>query len=152
MSLAGYDSVALPTAPRAAAHFVDAQKKLHQNWGDDPHLRSSLAIERYHIHATDGDIGHVESLLVDDQAWSIRYLVVNTSDWWLGHQMLVAPPWITDISWLNATVSVDLTRRAIKDAPAYDAKALPNREQERALFDHYGRPDHGNAVAKPPIA
>ena len=150
MSLAGYGSAPLPTKARATADFVDAQVKLHRERGDDPHLRSCRAIERYHIHATDGDIGHVDSLLVDDAAWVIRYLVVNTSDWWLGHQTLVAPPWIADIGWLDATVSVDLTRQAIKDAPAYDENALPTPAQERALFEHYGRPDHGNALAAPP--
>ncbi|MEO7127552.1 MAG: PRC-barrel domain-containing protein [Rhodoferax sp.] len=147
MSLTGYASARLPTGARETANLADAQAKLQRDRGDDPHLRSCLAVEGYHIHASDGDIGHVESLLLDDEAWVIRYLVVNTSDWWLGHQTLVAPSWIADIGWLDATVSVDLTRQAIKDAPTYDANALPNREQERALFEHYGRPDHSNAVA-----
>ena len=152
MSLAGYGSVPLPTEPQATSNFVDAQIKLHRDRGDDAHLRSCRAIERYHVHATDGDIGHVESVLVDDEAWAIRYLVVNTSDWWLGHQMLVAPPWIADINWLDATVSVDLTRQAVKHAPTYDGKALPSREQERGLFDHYSRFGHRNPVAGEPPA
>ncbi|MEO9148341.1 MAG: PRC-barrel domain-containing protein [Burkholderiaceae bacterium] len=150
MSLGSYESMQLPTETGARANFVEAQTELHRERGDDPHLRSCREIERYHIHATDGDIGHVESCLVDDEAWAIRYLVVNTSDWWLGHQTLVAPSWITDVGWLDATVSVDLTRQAVKDAPVYDAEALPTREQERGLFEHYGRPDH--AVAAPPSA
>jgi hypothetical protein len=150
MGLAGPATAQLPTDPQAIRRFVDAQMKLHRDRGDDPHLRSCRTIENYHIHATDGDIGHVESLLMDDAACAIRYLVVNTSDWWLGHQVLLAPQWISDIGWLNATVSVDLTRQAIKDAPAYDAKALPNEEQERALFDHYGRPDHWSTALLPP--
>ncbi|MEO7056315.1 MAG: PRC-barrel domain-containing protein [Caldimonas sp.] len=145
MSLAGYGSVELPTEARARQKFVDAQLRLHRDRGDDPHLRSSRAVERYHVHAADGDIGHVESFLVDDQAWAVRYLVVNTSDWWLGHRTLVAPQWIVDISWLDATVAVELTRQAIKDAPAYDAQALPSPEQEQLLFDHYGRADHRDA-------
>ena len=152
MSMAGYPSARLPTEPRAKKEFVDNLAKLHRGRGDDPHLRSCRAIERYYIHATDGDIGHVESLLVEDNGWAIRYLVINTSDWWLGHQTLVAPPWITDIDWLDATVSVDLTRQAVKDAPSFDPKALPSPEQERRLFEHYGRPDHGNVVARPPPA
>ncbi len=119
------------------------------NW--DPHLRSASAVTGYRIHATDGDIGHVESLLVEGEGWAIRYLVVNTSDWWLGHQTLIAPPWITDIDWLDATVSVDLTRQTIKYAPAYDPSALPSPDQERALFDHYDRPNHANMVAAPPV-
>ncbi len=149
-SLRGYASSGLPNEPRATASFVDAQLKLHQDRGDDPHLRSCSAVEKYHLHAIDGDIGHVESFLVDDEAWAIRYLVVNTSDWWLGHQTLIAPSWIADISWLDATVSVDLTRQSIKAAPTFDPTALPNREQERKLFDHFGRQDHQNATVAQP--
>ncbi|MEP6882923.1 MAG: PRC-barrel domain-containing protein [Dokdonella sp.] len=152
ISLAGYPNVGLPAEPQAKKAFVDAMAKMHRDRGDDPHLRSCRAIERYYFHATDGDIGHLESLLVDDDAWVIRYLVVNTSDWWLGHRTLVAPPWITDISWLESTVSVDLARQSIKDAPAYDSKALPSPEQERDLFDHYGRIDHANRASLAPIA
>ncbi len=150
MSLTGYQGMGLPTEPRAQKAFAEHLAKLHRDRGDDPHLRSCRAIERYHIHATDGDIGHVESLLVDDQAWAIGYLVVNTSDWWVGHQMLVAPPWIVDISWLDATVSVDLTRQAVKEAPIYDAAEPPSPEQERRLSEHYGLPDHGSSIARPP--
>jgi hypothetical protein len=119
--------------------FVEAQAESHRQRGDDPHLRSGRAVVRYHIHATDGDIGHVDGLIVDDETWAIRYLVVNTSDWWLGHQVLIAPQWIADISWLEATVSVDLTRQAVKHAPAYDPDALPDREQERRVYEHYDR-------------
>lgn len=149
-SLARRSSAQLPIEPRATKSYVDAQLKLHRDRGDDPHLRSCRVVERYHIHATDGDIGHVGSLLLDDETWAIHYLVVNTSDWWFGHQMLIAPPWISEISWLDATVSTDLTRQAIKAAPPYDANALPNAAQERRLFEHYGRIDCGSALASPP--
>jgi hypothetical protein len=81
-------------------------------------------------------------MLVDDETWTIRYLVVNTSDWWLGHRVLVAPAWISDISWLEATVSVDLSREAIKHAPAFDPDALPDREQEKRMHEHYARPGY----------
>ena len=53
--------------------------------------------------------------------------------------MLIAPPWIADIRWIDATVSVELTRQAVKDAPRYDGKTLPDRVQERGLHEHYGR-------------
>lgn len=109
---------------------------------DDPHLRSCDAIGRYHVHATDGGIGHVEGLIVDDDSWVIRYLVVNTSDWWLGHQVVIAPEWIEDVSWLEATVSVDLSRQAVKHAPAYDPDAPPDREQEIDIYQHYARPGY----------
>jgi hypothetical protein len=93
----------------------------------------------YHVQASDGDIGHVEGLLVDEETWAIRYLIVNTSNWWLGHQVLIAPEWIQDVSWLEATVSVTLTQQAVRDAPPYDPEVRLDRRQEVAIHRHYGR-------------
>ena len=86
-------------------------------WGaGDPHLRSCQAVIRYHIHATDGDIGHAQGYLVDDETWAIRYVVVNTSDRWLGHEVNIAREWIKDVCWSDASITVDRTREAVKDA------------------------------------
>jgi hypothetical protein len=109
---------------------------------DDCHLRSSNAVSGHHIAATDGDIGHLEDLLVDDRTWAIRYLVVNTSNWWGGQRVLVAPGWIRDVSWSEAKVSIDLTRQAVKDAPPYDSAAELDRQREEAVYEHYGRPGY----------
>lgn len=119
--------------------FVAAQLQLHRERGDDPHLRAWNTVLGYHVHAIDGEIGHVHGLVIDDQSWVIRYLIVNTSGWWRGHDVLVAPQWIDDISWLEATVSVSLRRRAVKAAPLYDPAAPPDREQEQHLYRHHGR-------------
>jgi hypothetical protein len=106
---------------------------------DNPHLRSFNAVTGYSIEATDGDIGHVQGLLVDEETWAIRYMVVNTSNWWLGHQVLVAPQWIQSVSWPDSTVSVNLTRQAVQNAPAYDPSLGLDRAQEISTFNHYGR-------------
>jgi hypothetical protein len=108
----------------------------------DSHLRSCNAVMKYHIQATDGDIGHVHSLLVDDETWAIRYLIVDTSNWWLGHQVLIAPQWIDDVNWFDCEVSVELTRQAVKDAPRYDAAVSLNRVEEMGVHQHYGRPGY----------
>ena len=39
--------------------------------------------------------------LLDDETWAIRYIVVDTSNWWVGHKVLVAPRWIKSVSWLE---------------------------------------------------
>ena len=39
-------------------------------------------------------MGQVKGLLVDEETWAIRYLIVETSNWWFGHQVLIAPQWI----------------------------------------------------------
>jgi len=108
----------------------------------DHHLRSCNAILKYHVHASDGDIGHVAGLLVDDETWAIRYLIVDTSNWGLGHQALVAPQWIRDVSWSHSNVTIALSREALKDAPPYDEASPLDRGQEIELFEYYGRPGY----------
>lgn len=113
-----------------------------QDKPDDVHLRSGNAVVGYHIMATDGEIGHVDSLLVDEETWAIRYLVVNTSNWWLGHKVLVTPEWIGNVSWSNSTMTVELNRQAVKDAPPYDPAVQLDRDLEVGVHEHYGRPGY----------
>lgn len=72
------------------------------------------------LQASEGEIGHVAGFLVDDDTWAIRYLIVDASNWWLGHKVLVAPQWITGVHWSEQTVSVDLSRASIKVGPHYE--------------------------------
>ncbi len=115
-------------------------------WGSgesgDPHLRSSAAVIGYHIAGTDGDMGHVEDFLVDDETWSIRYMVVDTSNWWFGRKVLVSSEWITRVDWNESLLHVDLTREKIKNSPEYDPSGHVQREYETRLHDHYGRPGY----------
>jgi uncharacterized protein YrrD len=114
---------------------------------DDSHLRSCKAVIGNHVHATDGDIGHVEDVLVDDHTWAIRYMVVDTSNWWGGHRVLVAPQWLAAVNWPDAKVSVDLTRFAVQHAPPYDSAAQLDRQQEQAIYEHYGHPGYWTSQA-----
>jgi hypothetical protein len=108
----------------------------------DSHLRSCKAVTGHHIEATDGEIGHVDDFLLDDETWAIRYLVVDTSNWWVGHKVVIAPRWIRSVSWLDGRVSVDLTRQAVKDAPPYYPVAYLDRQQEMAIHEYSGRPGY----------
>lgn len=120
--------------------YLSAEKARHRN--DDPHLRSCKAVTGYRIHAKDGDIGHVTGFLADDETWAIRFLVVDTSNWWVGHKVLIAPLWIDGIDWTERTVSVDISREAIQTAPPFESIGEWNREQELRLFRHYTRRDY----------
>ena len=140
--LPGYAGYGSPTAERAEEDNAYARALEARHQDDDPHLRSCNAVVGYHIQANDGDIGHVWGLLMDEETWAIRYMVVDTSNWWLGHKVLIAPPWIRDLNWVDGTVSVDLTRQAVKDAPAYDEGAPLDRDHEQGLHEHYGRPGY----------
>jgi hypothetical protein len=109
---------------------------------DDPHLRSTTAVAGYHIHASDGEIGHVEDFLISDGDWSIHYLVVDTKNWWPGKKVLVSPGLATGIDWMGSLVTLGATRQSVKDAPTYDASTIVDRTYERNFHTHYvaGRP------------
>lgn len=110
--------------------------------GADAHLRSRAAVPAYQIGGNDGDIGHLADFLIDDDSWSIRYLIGNTGNWWPGHQVLISPEWITDVNWAAVTLSIDLARDRIRSAPAYDSLSMPDRAGEIDLYRHYGRSDN----------
>lgn len=105
----------------------------------DPSLRSARAVTGYYIAAQDGDIGHVDEFLVDDRAWAIRYLVVDTRNWWPGKKVVLSPEWIKTVSWADSRVYVDLRKDEIKAAPEYDAERPFDRDYENRLFEHHAR-------------
>ena len=113
--------------------------KTHPDTGDQ-HLRSVSEVTGYNIEAKDGDIGHVEDFIVDDESWIIRYLVVDTRNWLPGgKKVLVSPAWIEGVFWGDRTVMVSLRREKINSSPAYNPALPVNRKYETALYDFYGR-------------
>jgi len=56
--------------------------------------------------------------------------------------VLIAPQWIDHVDWAQSTVSVGLTREAIKRSPPCHSAAPLDREQEAGIHTHYGRPGY----------
>ena len=106
---------------------------------DDPHLRSTRQITGYHIHATDSEIGHVEDFIVDDEDWTIRFLVVDTRNWLPGKKVLLSPQWIKRVQWDDSSVYFDLTRDSVENSPEFDPSGPISRDYEAFLIEHYGR-------------
>lgn len=145
---AGYDGIDGEYKRRQAN--ATSREGVHQP--TDQHLRSCNVVSKYRVHASDGDLGHVKGMLVDERTWSIRYMIVNTGNWWLGHSVIISPEWIDKVSWTNEEVSIDLTRQAIKDAPPYDSTVQLNRDHELGIYKHYGRTGYWTENAKHRIA
>jgi hypothetical protein len=108
----------------------------------DSHLRSFKEVAGYHIQAADGQIGHVEDFLADDESWTIRYLVVDTRNWLPGRKVLIASDWLDDVSWPDRKVAVDLKQEQIKDSPKYHPNAPVVRSYEENLHAHYAIPPY----------
>jgi hypothetical protein len=104
---------------------------------DDPHLRSFEAITGYHIHASDGEIGHVQDFLFEETDWKVRYLVVDTQNWWPGKRILIAPRSVRGIDWTDNQVNLKVDCQTVKDSPAYDASTTVDRAYETNFEKHY---------------
>jgi len=85
----------------------------------DPHLRSVAEVTGYHIHALDGDIGHLEDFLIDDESWKIDSAVVDTKNWGFGSHVLVSPAEMNEVNWAERYIRVELTRYKIKCSPSW---------------------------------
>jgi hypothetical protein len=129
----------LATPPTASTEAMAARIRREST---DSHLRSGEAVTGYNIEAADGEIGHVDGFVVDDEAWAIRYMEVATRNWWPGKKILLSPAWIERVSWTDSKVYVGLSREAIKDAPEYVESRPITREYENRLYFHYGRPPY----------
>lgn len=101
------------------------------------HLRSSGELSGYKIHASDGELGKVEDFIIDDQSWTIRYLMIRPGNWPTQTHVLLSPEWIERVSYENAEVIVRLPSSLIKTAPHYDPSMPVTREYEDTLHAHY---------------
>ncbi len=106
----------------------------------DPHLRSLGEVTGYDVEASDGAIGHIDSFLIDDTSWDIRYLVADTANWWFGRHVLLSPAAVQAIDWGQHTLRLNLTCYKIKGSPAWEPTGLLDRAYERLLQAYYEWP------------
>ncbi len=127
---------AMPILPGSRRHeeaIADAQRDR-----DDVHLRSIKAVTGYHIHAIDGEIGHAEDFIVADTDWSVRYLVVDTKNWWPGKKVLISPHSIKEIDWSERLVNISVDRQKVEAGPAYDASMTIDGAYDEKFLTYYG--------------
>jgi hypothetical protein len=83
------------------------------------HLRSSQAVNGYHVRATDGVSGHVCDFLMDDQSWAIPHLVVKIGHRLSGPEVELPTAKVIRISYEESTVFLNLTMAALAQCPAH---------------------------------
>lgn len=124
---------------REARAREQRQEPTPREKGWDPHLRSTYGVSGRHIQTPDGELGHVADFIIDDENWAIRYLIVDTHNWWPGKKVLVSPQWIERVSWGERKVFVNLSRETIKRSPEYTEESPLTRNYEISLHGHYNR-------------
>jgi hypothetical protein len=98
-------------------------------------LRSAQEVAGYHFQATDGEIAQVEDFYIDDQVWTLNYIVVDTRNWLPGRKVIVSPQWTSVVSWSERKVFFDLSREKKENSPEYNPAEPPDRKYEGLLYD-----------------
>jgi len=137
----GGGAIAAPLVAPALSGLM-APERPEGTPGQDPHLRSCAAVTGYHVHGSDHDVGHVEGFLLDDRDWSIRYLIVDTRNWWPGDHVLLATAAVSRIDWSNQQVWVKATRAQVQSSPPWQPDVAVSPDYERKLFTHYDWPGY----------
>jgi len=86
----------------------------------EEHLCRTKELTGLHLQATDGEIGHVDDFLIDEN-WRLRYLLVDTSNWIGGKWVVISPEALQRIDRANSKMHVAMTRDAVKNSPSYDS-------------------------------
>jgi uncharacterized protein YrrD len=135
-----YTMIPPPSPPLDEDEDASKRTRAMATKSDDQHLRSTEHVSGYHLQASDDSIGHIEDFIFDEESWAIRYLVIDTRNWWPGGKhVLVAPHWIDHISWAEKKVFTSLSRESVKAAPAYEGSAAINRDYESRLHTAHDR-------------
>ena len=114
----------------------------------DPHLRSTWEVTGYEIVGLDGHLGHVDDFILDDKTWRIRYLAVDTRDWWPGKKVLLPTDWIGPTLWPERTVAVTMkvTRDQVRNGPEWHPHEPISPAFEAELSEYYARQQSRQAV------
>jgi uncharacterized protein YrrD len=91
----------------------------------DPHLRRAQQIHGYRLATTEDSVGHVEDLIFDGVTWAMRYLLVDTRNWFPGRHVVIPPGWITGVDWTQGVVNVDVSPGAVRSSPEFQSGRHP---------------------------
>jgi len=103
-------------------------------------IRSLEALKSYLFEAQDGDVGRVEDFYFDDQAWTVRYLVLETGRWLPGRKFVVSPESIASFDWRTEIIGLDLTRETIENSPRAEKHEPVSQQHLGELHSYYGWP------------
>ena len=97
---------------------VEAAKAAEKN-SDGPGSRSASEVIGYRVQARDGEIGHVADVVISDRDWAVDALVVDTSNWPGGENLVVSPYRLSRFSWKERKAYIDMDREDILRSPEF---------------------------------
>jgi len=109
-------------------------------------LRNIKDMEDLTIAAMDGIVGRVRDFYFDDNAWVIRYLIVETHERLPRRRVLISPIAIGQPNWIERVLPVSITRKQVHDSPDIDTEKPVSRQQEMGYRATMAMAPTGEAV------
>jgi uncharacterized protein YrrD len=114
----GRSGVRLSLTKSAVWSGPEADERVAQPEGPLDSIKQSTG---YHIHARNGEIGHVDDFLIGQNSWRIRYLLVDTSNWIGGRSVIVSSDALERVDKNDHRLYISADRDTIEHAPTLDS-------------------------------
>ncbi len=118
---------------------VEQYEKEKYLQGDSQYLYSINEVRDYRVHSKNGEVGIVSDFLLDQESWDIRYLEIDVGGFLSKELVLLSADWITEVNWYDGTITVNVEKDLIEQAPEYNSDMILSREDEDQLHAHYYR-------------
>ncbi|MEE4214540.1 MAG: PRC-barrel domain-containing protein [Bacteroidales bacterium] len=104
----------------------------------DTSLRSFKEVKGYYINASDGRIGHINDIIIDDDDWQLVYVIIDTKNWvpW-SREVILSVDILDEINYVRSEVNVPLEKDDIRKAPEFDPGHPIDMDYEKALNKYY---------------
>ena len=103
-------------------------------------LRQIRELGTYRLHATDGDIGHLEQFYFDDRDWKIRYFVVDIGTWLHGKKVLMSPSAIIGVDAPTKTINAAFSKQQVQESDDVDRHKPEGLEEPHDYSLYLGWP------------
>ncbi|TNE45168.1 MAG: PRC-barrel domain containing protein [Deltaproteobacteria bacterium] len=122
--------VATPPRPKADEEAYEV----------DGFLRSCREVIDYELHTPDDKVGYLYDWILEDDTWSLPFLVLDTRKWLPGHQALVKTSAANYVSWHDHELRLNMTAEEVEECPSYHPSHPINQQVETRRYDYLGRP------------
>ncbi|KGA97420.1 hypothetical protein AJ85_07855 [Alkalihalobacillus alcalophilus ATCC 27647 = CGMCC 1.3604] len=104
---------------------------------EEPTLQSFDHLNKFHIHAKNGQVGQLVDCIMNYDTSEIRYFIVNVGGFLSKDLVVVSVDMLKEISHLDRTITVSIEKELIENGPNYNADQPFTREHEEQIYRHY---------------
>ncbi|SFJ81749.1 PRC-barrel domain-containing protein [Halobacillus dabanensis] len=105
-------------------------------------VRKTSEVIGYRVFTYNGEAGEIDSFLIDDKTWKIRYVVIRSKIEGEEKFLLVSTDWITDVRWADESLHISVEKESLVKAPAYHPDLTIDRDYEESVFKAFNKPPY----------